>query len=171
MALELVAVFAPGAKEGTKMVSLVTGAIIGGAFYFLAAAKARPLACMFITLAPFLVIATILFSLGPSGATVAAAAVLAGLVLGTISMWHLRPMAIMSTSLFGAVCLMAVWGALSRLLKVGFMQSSLKFLIAHPWAFISAILFVAVMGANLQSTLGMGKMVPHRPESGPNPGR
>lgn len=158
LTLGLVAVVAPEAREEVKLVALVVGVLAGGLILVFSAMKMRPFACMFIVLSPFLIISTALFPLGRTGAALAILAVLIGVALGCMSMHHMRPMAILSTSLLGAVCLTAFCGALTRLWGLAFLQKGWVFLMQNPLILLVGLVLVALGGANFQWSAGPGEL-------------
>ena len=139
-----------------RQLSLLVGASAGTVIYLVIAAKARPIACIMVIAAPFLILAALLLPLGSTGSVLALAAIVLALAMGFGSVIKLRPLAIVSTAVLGAVCLAVWWGLLSHLCEISFIDRSSRWAMSHPWALIVVVACLAALGISFQLNLGPG---------------
>jgi hypothetical protein len=143
-----------------RLVMMGGGALFGVGLFMFAALRAKPVAALLVVLSPFLIAATFVAS---SSVQMAIAIFFVGFVAGFAAMIQVRPIAIISTSLFGALSLLSVYGVLAYLLAPeaeateeapSAMIGSIQWLFANPWMLLLILAMVAFLGCNFQFATG-----------------
>jgi hypothetical protein len=138
-----------------RVVLLTVGVALGLSLYLFSALRAKPVAAFLVVLSPFLILAMPLFGL-PQTQVVGLVLFCAGFLAGFAAMVEVRPLAILSTALFGSGCLMGVWGTLAHLLGKGFpfLIDSFTWTIGQPVMLILVWAVVGFVGVSYQFTTG-----------------
>jgi len=131
-----------------RAIAVAAGCVAGGVFCMLCALRARPFASFLVVLLPLLVASVFAFSFSLVAGT---ALLVVGLILSVIALRRLRPLAIFSTSLFGAGGLICAWGVFAELTRPSSVYSSFNWLAEHPWMMLIAFLCVLFVGLNFQA--------------------
>ncbi len=131
------------------------GVALGLALYLFSALRARPVAAFLVVLSPFLILAMPLFGL-PHTQVVGLVLFCAGLLAGFAAMVEVRPLAIISTSLFGAACMIGAWGTLGHLLgkRVIFVNDSFTWTTGQPIMLVLVWVVLGFVGISYQFTTG-----------------
>lgn len=140
--------------EYVKLALLGAGALLGMSLFLFTAIRAKPIAAFLIVMSPFLVASA--FLLDYSMQTGIALFVI-GFVAGFAAMIEIRPLAIGSTSLLGALCFGGAYGLLARLLRgegTRFLDDSFNWLLANPWMLLIAVGAIMSMGMSFQFASG-----------------
>jgi hypothetical protein len=149
----LISAFYTERETWFKLLLLVVGVGAGLALYLFSALRAKPVAAFLVILSPFLILAAFLF---PIHDTLGLVIFCAGFVAGFAAMIEVRPLAIVSTSFFGAGCLLAAVGILSHLIGDGapWLRDFFQWLAVHPLALVVALAVLTFLGSNFQFMTG-----------------
>jgi len=136
-----------------RVVLLTVGVALGLALYLFSALRAKPVAAFLVVLSPFLILAVLFF---PQTQVVGLVLFCAGFLAGFAAMVEVRPLAIFSTSLFGAGCFVAAWGLLAHLLgeRAQFIPDSFSWTIGQPMMLLLIWAVIAFVGVNYQFATG-----------------
>ena len=136
-----------------RVVLLTVGVALGLALYLFSALRAKPVAAFLVVLSPFLILAVLFF---PQAQVIGLVLFCAGFLAGFAAMVEVRPLAILSTSLFGAACFIIAWGLLAHLMGEGaqFLPDSFTWTIGQPLMLILIWAVIAFVGVTYQFTTG-----------------
>jgi len=151
---ELTYVVLPEAGANLQLGIMIAAAFLGAIVTAFFSARARPVAWWAIALAPFLIVAVLLYRLGPIGIALAVLAGAIGVAAGFVSMLYPRPVAAGCTSLLGAVSLVASSAMVARLSGFEAMENALAWFMRTGWPAAIIVFAVWVAGMNLQLTFG-----------------
>jgi hypothetical protein len=147
-----------------RVVIMGAGALFGVAVFMFAALRAKPIAALLVVISPFLIVATFV-----AGTNVqwAIAIFFIGFVAGFAAMVQVRPISIISTSLFGALSLLIAYAvgaylmfppvepdAEGQLAQTSWMVDSVQWLLENPLMALLAVCIVAFLGVNFQFATG-----------------
>ncbi len=151
----IIEAFYTGSDKWFRVVLLTVGVALGLALYLFSALRAKPVAAFLVVVSPFLILAMPLFGL-PQTQVVGIILFCAGLLAGFAAMVEVRPLAIVSTSVFGAGCMLGAWGTLGHLLgkNFAFAVDSFTWLISQPLMLVIAWAVIAFVGISYQFTTG-----------------
>ncbi len=149
----LIAAFYSERAVWFRLLLFAVGAAFGFGLYLFSALRAKPVAAFLVIMSPFLVTAAFLF---PVQDKVALAIFAVGFVTGFAAMIEVRPLAVVSTSIFGACSLLAGAGLLSHLVgrRADWVRSAFTWLLDNPLIALLAWVVVAFVGANFQFMTG-----------------
>jgi hypothetical protein len=138
-----------------KLVLVTVGVALGLSLYLFAALRAKPVAAFLVVLSPFLILAVPLFGL-PQAQVIGLILFCAGFLAGFAAMVEVRPLAILSTSVFGAGCFLAAWGMLAHLIGGRFpvLPDSFGWAISQPLMLVLIWAVVAFVGVTYQFSTG-----------------
>jgi len=137
-----------------KLTLVAVGIVFGVGLYLFAALRAKPVAAFLVILSPFLIMAAFIFDYN---SVVGIAVFCGGFVAGFLAMVQVRPLAIVSTSMLGALAAVACYGLLSHLLtsvRVSFVRDSFEWLEANPLMLVILWGVLTFIGTNFQFTTG-----------------
>ncbi len=151
----IIEAFYTGSDKWFRVVLLTVGVALGLALYLFSALRAKPVAAFLVVVSPFLILAMPLFGL-PQTQVVGLVLFCAGLLAGFAAMVEVRPLAIVSTSVFGAGCLVGAWGTLGHLLGKGFPFAidSFTWIVGRPLMLVIVWAVLAFVGVSYQFTTG-----------------
>jgi hypothetical protein len=149
----LITAFYTGRATWFKLLLLAVGIALGFGLYLFSALRAKPVAAFLVIMSPFLLLAAFLF---PIQDALGLAIFVAGFVAGFAAMIEVRPLAIISTSLFGAVTLLASLGLLSHLLgaRAEWLEGFYRWVMGGPLLLVVSIAVLAFIGGNYQFMTG-----------------
>jgi len=149
----LISAFYTERETWFKLLLLVVGVGAGLALYLFSALRAKPVAAFLVILSPFLILAAFLF---PVHDTLGLVIFCAGFVAGFAAMIEVRPLAIISTSLFGAGCMVGALGILSHLIgnSAQWLREFFQWLTVHPLALVVSLAVLTFLGSNFQFMTG-----------------
>jgi len=136
-----------------RLALLAVGIAMGLGLYLFAALRAKPIAAFLVVMSPFLIVAALTFDFD---AKIGLAIFCCGFLAGFAGMVQVRPLAILSTSMLGAVGFLGCWGLLAHLLRdrAIFVQDSFAWLTGNPLMLILAWGVFTFLGTNFQFTTG-----------------
>jgi len=139
-----------------KLALMAGGSLFGVSLFLFAAVKAKPVATFMVVMAPFLAASVFLFNPDAQGGMQVGIAVFGvGFVAGFAAMIEVRPIAILSTSFMGTLCLLSAYGIMGHLLGgVPFLNDSFKWLLEEPMMLLLAMAVITYLGCNFQSSTG-----------------
>lgn len=136
-----------------RLLVLAVGVTLGLGLYLFSALRAKPVAAFLVILSPFLILGAFLL---PHEGVLGLIIFCTGLLAGFAAMVEVRPLAIISTSLFGAGCIVSAYGLLAHLIgrQLDVVRDSFDWLMAHALMLVLVWLVVAFVGANFQFSTG-----------------
>ncbi len=151
----IVEAFYSGSATWFRVVLLTVGVALGLALYLFSALRAKPVAAFLVVLSPFMILAMPLFGLSHTQ-VVGLILFCAGLLAGFAAMVEVRPLAIISTSLFGAALLIGAWGTLGHLLgeRPPFVIDSFTWTVSQPFMLVLVWAVLSFVGISYQFTTG-----------------
>jgi hypothetical protein len=136
-----------------QLAILGAGAVFGLSIFLFAALKAKPVAAFLFILSPFLVAAALLFDTsGKLGLII----FIVGFIAGFAAMIEIRPIAVVSTSLTGALLMITAYGLLSHLLgeRAVWLRDSFAWLLDNALMLVVSMVVLTFLGTNFQFTTG-----------------
>ncbi len=149
----LISAFYTEREAWFRLLLLVVGVGSGLALYLFSALRAKPVAAFLVILSPFLILAAFLF---PVHDRLGLVIFSAGFVAGFAAMVEVRPLAIISTSFFGAGCVVGAVGVLSHLIgdSAEWLRDFFLWLTVNPLMLVVTVAVLTFLGSNFQFMTG-----------------
>ncbi|MFO8006487.1 MAG: hypothetical protein R6V05_01995 [Candidatus Brocadiia bacterium] len=149
----LIAAFYTQRDVWFRLLLFAVGSAFGFGLYLFSALRAKPVAAFLCIMSPFLMAAAFLF---PVHDKVALAIFAVGFLAGFAAMIEVRPLAVVSTSIFGACSLLVGLGLLSHLVaeRADWVRDAFTWLMDNPLIALVAWLVIAFAGSNFQFMTG-----------------
>jgi hypothetical protein len=155
MAFCLIETLYRGHPTWWRLLLFGAGLLAGLAVYLFSALRAKPIAAFLVVLSPFLIGAAFLF---PTRQLLGLFVFIIGVGAGFAAMIQVRPLAIISTSLFGAGCMLWAYGLLAELIDAAgplhVVADSFQWLLNKPLFLLLVWGLVGFMGMNFQFSTG-----------------
>jgi hypothetical protein len=145
-----------GASGAAALIATAAVALAMMVLYGVASVKAKPIGAYLLGLSPFL-----LFSAGASRAGYTGSGVIvlvAGLLVSLLVLRRTRLVMVILTAVQGALLWIAAAFMLDALIRVPGAAEAKNWLATHPLAWLVIVLFLCILGMNIQYTLGPGAL-------------
>lgn len=153
ISFSLVEAFYEQSTPGFRIALMGVGCLAGIALFLFAAVRAKPIAALLVVMAPFLILASVLF---PFSDAAGLAVAVVGFVAGFMAMVSVRPLCIFGTSLLGAMMLISVFGLLAHLGTgtEGAVRQAWDWFVAYPLMLAILLGIVSFLGLSFQFSTG-----------------
>jgi hypothetical protein len=153
LGLQACVVASPQGDATGKAVCLLLGAVFGIALFLGSAVRARPVAWMLVTAAPFLALSASVF---PSSPTLAIVAAVGGLGMGLATALRQRPVTTVSSAMLGAMALLFSAGMFVYLLDNPALHGWFDTAVGHPLVLALGLVLLIFVGTDIQLILSRG---------------